>query len=152
MSQQITITCPVSTERVNETVVRIVAAFTVLLTAVGLLPNNFFIAGFLVIDFSLRAFYNGKGSLLKVLAKQLSFWFHLKQKQVDSAPKKFAAGLGVLFSAFIFIFQLIGFFTLAKIVGVTLIICALLESVAGICLGCIVYSWLNSLNIIVTQK
>lgn len=142
MSQQRTITCPVSVQRVNETVVRIIAAFTILLTAISLLFNNFFIAGFLVIDFSLRTFYNGKGSLLKLLAKQLSLFFLLEQKQVDAAPKKFAAGLGVLFSSFIFILQLFGLFAFAKLLGGILIICALLESVAGICLGCIVYSWL----------
>ncbi len=136
-----TTTCPISGEKVNENSVRTVAIQVVILTLLSIVFNNFIISLLLTLDFSLRAFNTGKFSVLKTISKQVVNSINIKVKPIDAAPKKFAAALGFFFSLAITIFQISNLFFAAKLFGFVLISCALLEGVAGICLGCIVYSY-----------
>jgi hypothetical protein len=142
MSNQIEISCPVSSEKVNESAVRIVAFFVILISLSAIFTNNYFITALLVVDFSLRAFTSGKFSPLKFVARKIVGALNIQGKQVDAAPKKFAALLGVLFSFSVLVLQILKLFVAAKVVGSILIFCASLEGALGICLGCIVYSYL----------
>ena len=134
------ISCPVSVNRVDESVVRTVSIFVFTITLIILYTGNYFISGFLAIDFAIRAFTNGNASPLKIISKKIAEIFKFKKKPIDAAPKKFAAGLGLLFSTLIALFQILHLTTFAQLTGGILIFCALLEGLAGICLGCIVYS------------
>src|ERR1017187_5447459 len=107
--------CPVSAERVNENAVRTVAVISLVLVLLSLYLNNFVISGFLALDFMLRAFFNGKASALKALAKGFVRYAGLGNKPVDAAPKKFAASLGLVFALLISGFQAAGFITGAYI-------------------------------------
>jgi len=141
MASNQNITCPVSAERVDNNVTRIIAAFVLILALAGLVLQNYFIYLFLLYDFSTRTFFNGKGSLLKLLGKQTVKAFNIKPKPINAAPRKFAAGLGLIFSLSIGILIFLELIIPSFVVGGILVICAFMESVLGFCLGCYVYSY-----------
>jgi len=142
MQDTINISCPVSAERINENAARAAAFFTIVIAAAGMLLNSYIIIILLASDFALRAFTQGKASPVKLLAKQVVQLLKIKEKSVDAAPKKFAAGVGMVFCLGIAAFQLAGLYIAANITGGVLLFCALLEGGAGICLGCIAYTLL----------
>jgi hypothetical protein len=142
MSDRINVTCPVSPDRINENVVRTAAFFVISFTLLGLYLHNPLVFVLLAADFALRAFTNGNYSLIKFGSKQIVNILDIKQKPTDAALKKFAAGLGILFSLIIASLLLSGFYFAADITGALLLFCAVLEGGFGICLGCIVYTLL----------
>ena len=134
------ITCPVSSERVDNNVTRIIAAIVLLLSVAGILLHNYFVFIFLTYDFASRTFYKGNGSILKWVGKQIVKVLRITPKPINAAPRKFAAGLGLIFS---FTIGMLIYLTLtipSLIVGGILVVCALMESALGFCLGCYVYS------------
>jgi|AGTN01.2.fsa_nt_gi hypothetical protein len=131
----------ISKNHVDEKVVRLIAAQVILLTLVTLLTGWTLLALFLAVDFALRAFTRIP-SPLAVIAKGIAKAFKLTPKPIFAAPKKFAAGLGFLFSIGIALFFYIDLHTAAYATGGILIVCATLEAVFNICLGCYVYSWI----------
>ena len=103
---------------------------------------------FLLIDFSLRGFLNGKGSLLKLTAQKIVKHFSLKPKTINAAPKEFAAKIGFAFTLLILFSQVANYNSLAFIFGGVMISCTLLESIFSVCLGCYFYSFLSRYNVI----
>jgi hypothetical protein len=146
MKNELNISCPVSQERVNENVVRIIASIVVVITGVSIVTDNVFLSLLLVVDFSIRAFTTGGASPLRLIAKLIAQSLQLSNKPVDAAPKKFAAGLGAFFSLSIALFQSLAWGFAAKVTGLLLVSCAVLESGFAICLGCIIYSVLFSVK------
>ena len=141
MNANVNINCPVSVDKVNEQVVRTAAFYTIAIVAIGLYYGNPFIMLGLAIDFSLRAFTDGPYSPIKLIAKATAGILKIKPKLTDAAPKKFAAGLGVLFCIFITFFLVINYTITATVFSGILLLCAFLEGAFGICLGCIVYTF-----------
>jgi flagellar biosynthesis protein FliR len=139
---QASVTCPVSAEKINENVARIIASFTIIIVLAGLYFKSPFIIAALAIDFSLRAFTNGNYSPLKYISKRFSNYFGTDPKMVDAAPKKFAAGIGFLFTVTIAGLQWFQHDISTDLVATALLICAGLESFKGFCLGCIVYTYI----------
>ena len=138
-------TCPVSAERVNENVVRTIAAAVIVLSGISLLLHNYVLLVFLAADFALRAFTPGNWSLLRMLAVQLVRRFRLAVRPVDAAPKRFAAGVGFVFALAAAAAVFFGWNIAAYAIIGILTLCALLEAVFAFCVGCVVYSWLNQL-------
>lgn len=142
MKNLTTITCPVSSQKVNENVVRLVAFEVVTLTLLSLLLQSYFIAAFLTLDFALRAFRSGNGSLLKYIGKHLNRVNGNRSTPVNAAPKKFAASIGVVFSGTITVLLILKLSVPAIVVGTLLITAALLEGIFAFCVGCVIYSLL----------
>ena len=140
MQDTLNISCPVSAERINENVARVAAFFAMVIAAAGVALNSYIIIIALAIDFALRAFTQGKASPIKFLSKQVVQLLKIKEKPADAAPKKFAAGVGMVFCISIACMLLFNYFLAAAVIAGLLIFCALLEGAAGICLGCIVYT------------
>jgi hypothetical protein len=137
--------CPVDFVVINENKARLTAFFVLVLAAVYLLTGFWLIIAFLVFDFALRAFnfvkYSGLGFLSDAVIKQLN----IKNKPVDRAPKRFAAIIGLVFTAAILIALALHLnITNITLVGVLLLF-AFLESFFGFCAGCHVYSIGNKL-------
>lgn len=143
MNTEFQISCPISGEKINENVARLVALQVVIIASLSLIFNNDYLSGFLVVDFFTRVFIDPKYSLLSFIGKQIVKLFHIKNKPTDWAPKRFAAGLGLAFSATIFLLQIWGFYFAAQIIGGMLIFCACLEAFFSYCVGCVVYTYLN---------
>jgi len=143
MKSNMNISCPISTERVNEKVVRIIALLTVIYVSVFLIFPSVVAFIFLGIDFSLRAFNSGKGSFVKIISCKIHALLNMKSKSVDAAPKKFAACLGMIFSISIAILLGFDFQLIAFVLGVMFVLCATMEAAFAICVGCHLYSLLR---------
>lgn len=140
--------CPVDFVTINENRTRMVAFLILLLGITCFVQLNWGVAIFLLIDFSLRTFNLNNYSPLSFLAGKLVILFNIKNKPTDRAPKRFAAMMGMVFTGVIALALLMDWITFAKIMLVLLLICAALESLAGICVGCHVYTYLKRLGLV----
>ncbi len=130
----------ISSNHLNEYVIRLNALNTVILCAVGMWIKLEFIFYFLLIDFALRGFFS-KSSILSSFAQLLVKILKLGVKPVFAAPKRFAARIGAFFSLLIGIFLTIDWSIFSLIVGTLFIICAVLEAFFNLCVGCYIYDW-----------
>ncbi|MVM31409.1 DUF4395 family protein [Spirosoma sp. HMF4905] len=131
--------CPVDGIQINETKVRMVAGLVLITGLVYLVSGWLVLPLLLVLDFGLRSFDFGKYSLFGNVAEWLVKILRLPYKATDQAPKRFAARIGFAFGVLISTLQLAGVSTIIP-TGV-LVIFAALESIAGFCAGCYVYTF-----------
>ena len=130
----------------NESKIRVIALFVLVIAIIYLLTSNIILPIFLVIDFGLRGFNVGHLSPLGFVADKLVKTFRLPIKFIYLPPKRFAARIGFLFSVTIVVLQIVGINTL--IVTIVLAFFAFLESFLSICAGCYVYDFLIKLKIL----
>ncbi len=133
--------CPISNEQINERLVRLNALFVILLTAAGIVFQSALYPLFLMADFFIRGFTQKKFSPLSVTSKLLVNAFRLNEKSIDKAPKIFAARLGFLMALVISVLFINQLNTAAIVVSAVLIFFATLEFALGICVGCIIYTF-----------
>lgn len=147
--------CPIVEERLDERVVRMTAAWVLILVWFWLFWEKAWVIYFLLMDFTLRAGPWRTGSPLAGISR---FLIHRMagqsgKRMVNAGPKLFAVKLGLGFALVLSLFQwagqghhpvsvvLAGFFACA----------AFLEAGLGICIGCwlyinwqkIQYRWFN---------
>ncbi|MES2107756.1 MAG: DUF4395 domain-containing protein [Bacteroidota bacterium] len=140
--------CPVEHVSVNENKTRVVALFVLLIVIAYLLTGYLYLIAFLALDFLLRVSRFGKVSPLGVLADVVISFFNISNKPTDRAPKRFAAGTGLVFSLLIIVSALLHLDLVAIILTIVLAFFAFLESAAGFCAGCYVYALLGNLGLI----
>ena len=120
--------------------VRVIASL-VIITGVGILiTKNYWLSLGLAIDFGIRAF-TSLPSPFGMVAKFVSQKAGWVAKPVFAPPKKFAAGIGCLFSLLIAVLLYLQIYVAAYIVVGVLLSCATLESFFNICVGCYAYDW-----------
>ena len=125
----------------NESKVRFIAFFVLVLTSLYWLTASPWVFVFLVADFGLRSFDLGRFSPLGLLSDAIIRTFHLPIKPVFLPPKRFAARIGLGFSVAILVAHIAGWNTIV-LLGV-LALFAFLESFLGFCAGCYVYSFIQ---------
>jgi len=144
--KQSSLDCPVDFVKIDENRVRVVAFFVVLFVLFYLVNGNPVAIAALLADFLLRAFnlntYSPLAILSGALVKQLGF----KSKPADRAPKRFASFMGVAFLVLVLISFFTKFILLSKVIAGVMILFASLESFAGFCAGCHVYSLISRLK------
>jgi hypothetical protein len=140
--------CPVDFITVNENRVRVVAFLVLKLAALCFIFTSRSIAVFLLVDFTLRAFNLNKYSPLAFIAGFLANLLQLNNKPVDRAPKRFAAFVGLSFMVMITLALFTDFILTARVLLGVLMVFAALESLAGFCAGCHVYSYLKRFGLI----
>lgn len=123
----------------EETTVRLVAVQVIVITGLILWTGWAIPAFILSLDFVLRAL--AKPSLLGITAKILFNQMNLIPVQIFAPPKRFAAGIGAIFSFSIGVFLFLNWQGLAYLTGGVLVFFAVLESAFKICAGCYVYDW-----------
>jgi small-conductance mechanosensitive channel len=134
--------CPISNEHITERVTRINALLAILLVLAGFVLNSPLFIVFLMADFFIRAFTKLKYSPLSYISNQLVNAFQLNKKVTDKAPKVFAARLGLLMTLTITVLLLTGLNIAAFAVAGVLVFFASLEFALGLCMGCIIYTYL----------
>ena len=140
------IQCPVDFVLMNENKARLTALFVFILGAIFIITGLWIIIAFLILDFFLRANNWGKYSLLAILSEAVIKQFSIKNKPTDRAPKRFAAGVGLVFTASILILTLLHLDIPTLVITAVLLFFAFLESFLGLCAGCYVYSILQKVN------
>lgn len=134
--------CPISKEYVDEHVTRINALLAILLVVSGLMFNSVIFLIFLTADFYTRAFTAARYSPLSYLSHRMAHTLNLNKKEIDKAPKIFAARMGFVMSFAITVLMLFKLNTAAYLLGGILIFFASLEFALAICMGCIIYTYL----------
>lgn len=134
--------CPISDQRVDENRVRISAVFVVSFIIVGMVWAIPALTLLVAVDFFLRGFTKCKMSPIGYISHSIANMLGLKTKMIDKAPKTFAARLGFLMTALIFVFSVTGLDVAAYSVAGILVFCATLEFAFKICVGCLVYTYL----------
>jgi len=141
--KQPSLECPADLVMVDENRVRVVAFFVLTFAVFYIINGNPLTIGLLLVDFLLRTFNLNAYSPLALISGAVVKQLGLKIKPVDRAPKRFAAFMGVAFLSLILIVALAQFVLLSKAIAVILLIFASLESFAGFCAGCYVYTFLK---------
>lgn len=134
--------CPISEERVNERVTRINALFGILLIIAGFFTDSVLFFAFLTADFYTRAFSNAQYSPISYLSHRMANALNLNKREIDKAPKVFAARIGFLMSLIITLLMLFQYNTAAYLVSGILVFFATLEFALAICMGCLIYTYL----------
>lgn len=136
------IVCPISNEKINEHITRLNALFGVIILLSAFIFNSVLFLIFLAADFYIRAFTNLRFSPLSYASNRITNTLNLKNKNIDKAPKIFAARLGFFIMLIITSLFLMGFNQAALIITGVLVFFASLEFALAICVGCIIYTYL----------
>ncbi len=134
--------CPVSTEKTNERLTRLNAFFTILLAFSSFLFNTPVFLIILLLDFFIRAFTGGKYSPVCMISRLLLKFLGLAEKKIDKAPKIFAARMGFLMTLVITLLFFLNLNVSAMVVAGILVFLATLEFALGVCVGCLIYTYL----------
>ncbi len=133
--------CPVSSEKIDSWASRLTVFFNVLILVAFLFTGN---GGFVVVsalDYGIRAIFDSRWSPLSFLATKLLAIAGVPKKYVGKAPKLFASRVGFLCatsSALLFPVAP----TASLVVAGMLTVFAILDSVFGFCVGCLLYTYL----------
>ena len=138
---QINLDCPIDGVQVNENKVRLIAGFVLLTALLYLLTDWGLLLLLLITDFGLRVLKLPKFSPFGKVAEFVFRQLRLPFKGTDQGPKRFAAGIGLVFSITMLVLHSLGINTF--VITSTLIVFAILESFAGFCAGCYVYTFLK---------
>ena len=134
---------------VNEFSARFVAGMVAILTIATILTENQFVAGFLLYGFLARVATGPTLSPIGLLATRVIVpALGNPTKLVAGPPKRFAQTVGLAFSATAFVMLMLDFVLVFQITLAILVVFALLESLAGFCAGCFVFSYLMKWKII----
>jgi hypothetical protein len=134
---------------VNEVSARLVAGGVVLMGLVTIIFDVKWLTIVLAYGFIARVLTGPTLSPLgQLVTRVITPRLPLNAKYVAGPPKRFAQGIGVLFSVSALTLTYSGHWTAARVVLGLLVIAATLESVFAICLGCIAFGLLMKAGVI----
>jgi len=133
--------CPISDQRVNEQVTRLNAFFTIIVLVLAFVLNSKLLFTFLMADFFIRAFTEVKFSPISYTSHSVRNALSLSVKMIAKAPKIFAARLGFLMTTAITALFILNMTAASITVAGLLIFFAALEFAFGICVGCMIYTY-----------
>lgn len=132
--------CPVSFNKVNNSVARVVAAIVIIVSILALVTKAWWLLLFQAYDFFVRAIDKREFSIYRKIAIPIASALNLPEVLVDAAPKRFAAGIGVFFSISIALLLFFDLVIPAISATVLLLVCAFFELTIAFCVGCYVYT------------
>ncbi|MEX0846815.1 MAG: DUF4395 domain-containing protein [Ilumatobacteraceae bacterium] len=136
-------------EVVNETSARLVATGVVLQSLLFLVVRQWWVLAILAVGFLLRVLAGPRFSPLGRLVTQvITPRLAGPHAMVPGAPKRFAQGVGLVFSAGALAAELAGAQAVAVVLIVGLVMAASLEAMLALCLGCIAFSRLMAWGVI----
>jgi len=136
------ISCPVSNEKLPEHLPRIIAFYNIVLMISFIIHPNAFVLAFLGLEFILRGFGYQQFSTLRTLSIKTGDYLQIKSKEVDKAPKLFAARLGGIMFVVALVLFLLGLTTSSLVIVGMVTALATLECVFSFCVGCYIYTFL----------
>ncbi len=133
--------CPVSNEKIQENLPRVMAFFVVGLLLTYLVTGYIAPVIYLIFDFFMRGANQSKYSLIYRIAKPIADNLPEPAAFIDKAPKLFAARLGGAMAVLITFFHLVQLDILSSILALLVVVLASLECFFNLCTGCYIYSW-----------
>ena len=145
----LTMTTPRFPRVLDDVTVRLVAGEVLLIAVIAAVTRQPWIFALLAVDFVLRAGFGPKVSPLAQLASRLVRpRLSAAPRPTAGPPKRFAATVGAVFSIAIPVTYYLGAQTLAWVLIAIMLVFPFLESVLGICVGCIVFRGLMRVGVI----
>lgn len=138
--------CPISHHQIDENVTRVNALITFLVSVTFLFFQSPILMFLLSIDFLLRAYFNGKFSVVKISSRFVVNKLNTKPILINEGPKVFAARIGTLMTFLIIVFGLFQLNAVANILALTLGVFAFLEFSVGYCVACKLYPYVMNLQ------
>lgn len=134
---------------VNEVSARLVAAGVVTMALVAVLLDGKWLTAVLAYGFVARVLTGPKASPLgQLVTRVVTPALGAKPKLVPGPPKRFAQGMGVVFSVSALVLTVLGQWTAAQVLLVMLIGAAFLEAAFAFCMGCKVFALLMRAGVI----
>jgi hypothetical protein len=134
---------------VDDVTVRLIAGAVLLLGVVALAAHQWWLYAVLAADFVLRAGWGPSASPVAILVNR---WVRPRiaaaPRYTAGPPKRFAAAVGAVFTLAATFFWLAGTSLPVVLIGAVMVVFPALESLAGVCVGCIVFGWLMRLGVI----
>lgn len=134
---------------VDDVTVRLIAAVILVLAVVALAAHQWWLYAVLAADFALRSGWGPSASPIAILVNR---WIRprvaAKPRYTAGPPKRFAAAVGAVFTVAATILWLAGTSVPVIVIGAVMVVFPALESIFGICVGCIVFGWLMRLGLI----
>ncbi len=134
---------------VDDVTVRLIAAVILVLAVVALAAHQWWLYAVLAADFVLRSGWGPSASPIAILVNR---WIRprvaTKPRYTAGPPKRFAAAVGAVFTVAATILWLAGTSVPVIVIGAVMVVFPALESLFGICAGCIVFGWLMRLGVI----
>ena len=144
-----TMTRPRFPRVLDDVTVRLVAGEVLLIAVVAAATRQPWLFGLLAVDFVLRAGFGPKVSPLAQIAGRLV------RPRVSAAPqptagppKRFAVTVGAVFSIAIPVVYYLGAHTAAWVLIAVMLVFPALESILGVCVGCIAFGLLMRMGLI----
>ncbi len=134
--------CLMTSEEIDERIFRINALFVLVISIIGIYFESYIIFDLLTIEYVIRAFYSFKYSPISNMSKLIAKYIFSKPNMVNAGPKIFAARLAFCISLAVTFLYYNKNFYMGNIFAIILCFCTFLDSILGICLGCILYSYL----------
>ncbi|GAA2168683.1 DUF4395 domain-containing protein [Pedococcus bigeumensis] len=134
---------------VDDVTVRLIAGVVLVLAVVALAAHQWWLYAVLAADFVLRAGWGPSASPVAILVNR---WLRPRvsaaPRYTAGPPKRFAAAVGGVFTLAGTVLWLTGTTVPVVVIGAVMVVFPALESLAGICVGCIVFGWLMRLGLI----
>lgn len=141
---------------VDDVTVRLIAAVVLAVGVVALATSQWWLYAVLAVDFSLRA---ALGPSASPVARLVQRWIRptvaAAKRPTPGPPKRFAATIGAVMTVAATALWLVNLATGSSVaaawvigIGVVMVVFPALESVFGICVGCILFSGLMRIGLI----
>ncbi|GAA5018898.1 DUF4395 domain-containing protein [Terrabacter aeriphilus] len=141
---------------VDDVTVRLVAAVVLAVGVVALATSQWWLYAVLAVDFTLRA---SLGPSASPVARLVQRWIRpavsAAARPTAGPPKRFAAAIGAVMTVAATALWLTTVITGSSIaatgvvvIGAVMVLFPALESLLGICVGCVLFSWLMRLGLV----
>ncbi|WP_270887597.1 DUF4395 domain-containing protein [Pedococcus sp. 5OH_020] len=134
---------------VDDISVRLVAAVVLVVAVVALAAHQWWLYPVLAVDFLLRSGWGPSASPFALLVQRfVRPRLNVGPRYTAGPPKRFASAVGAALTVVATALWLLGTSTPVLVIAVVMVVFPALESLAGICVGCIVFGWLMRLGVI----
>lgn len=134
---------------VDDVTVRIIAGVVLALALVALAAQQWWLLAVLAVDFSLRAGWGPSASPVARLAQGvIRPRLAAAPRYTAGPPKRFAAAIGAALTGAATVLWLVGATPAVVVIGAVMVVFPALESLLGICVGCIAFGWLMRAGLI----
>jgi hypothetical protein len=141
---------------VDDMTVRLIAAVVLVIGIIALAASQWWLYAVLAVDFSLRAALGPSASPIALLVQR---WIRptvaAAKRPTPGPPKRFAATIGAVLTVAATALWLVSLSTGSSVaaawvvgIGVVMVVFPALESVLGICVGCILFSGLMRVGLV----
>ncbi len=141
---------------IDEVSVRLVAALVLTIGVIALATAQWWLYAVLAADFTLRACLGpGASPLAAVVRRWIRPSVNAPKSPTAGAPKRFAAAVGAVLTVTATALWVLHLATGAPValdavvgIGVVMVLFPALESILGLCVGCVAFSWLIRVGLV----